>query len=877
MTDPDDTEVAKFLPQENIDMTNGRLAISNHLEFLKEQFIQGVSVNELVVKRTNFIDALLRKLWYQFGFNRFERLALVAVGGYGRADLQPHSDIDILFVTDEKTLPIPLSSIIPNFTSLIWDLKLDLGQSVRTIEECIAEGEKDVTIGTNLLETRLIIGCKDTYQQLTSIVESEYFWPSTEFYAAKVEEQEKRHHSYKDTVYMLEPDIKNNPGGLRDIQTILWICHKKLGIRSLREMQTHKLLTKLEYYELQECQDFLWRIRFALHISITRPDNRLTFDKQQKVADYLGYTGEGNTAVESLMKRFYQTMHSVRELNEIVLQLLEEKIYPERKMPGKIFNQHFIIRGTLIDIIDHDIFITHPETILELFLILTEQPSITGIYVHCIRHLRSARRSINFYLEEKEECRNILKKIIKNPRALSVAFPTMHEHHIIALYMPHWNEILGLMQFDMFHTYTVDEHTMRVLKNIYDLSQKKNPQFTLFKQIYSQIEKPELLFIAALFHDIAKGRGGHHAELGAPDALYFCQLHGYNRYESRLVAWIVRNHLYMSMVAQRRDISDPDVVTEFAKKIGDETFLNYLYCMTVADICATNETEWNGYKDSLFRTLYFSTRNALRRGLENPPDLRLHVRENQQRALEILTKMGMDPISIFKTWGNFRLEYFIRYSPEQISWHTQNIINHNNADHPLILFGQNNITNGTELFIYSKDSVGLFAKVTGVLGEKNLNVLASIIANTTNGYALDTFTFIDKNSEQVPFERLSILRKSITLALTRSDKVAPKVKPMSNKLKQFKVPTIITYLPDKDHKYTSLELSTLDIPGLLAKIGIVLQDNNVVIHAAKITTTGERADDFFSLTDLQGKPLSDETKENLKEQLIIALSTTEEH
>lgn len=863
---------AKFyIPEECIDMTNGRNAINAQLEDMIKDFQRGVSVNELVCARTEFIDELLLKLWEQFNFKKFPNLALVAVGGYGRADLQPHSDIDILFVNDGQ-LPEELNNIIPNFTSLVWDLKLDLGQSVRTLEECITEGKKDVTIATNLIEARFIVGNQNTFAKLTKAVNSDEFWPSDVFYQAKLQEQNDRHHSYKDTVYMLEPDIKNNPGGLRDIQTILWIAHKKLGITTLKEMLTHNLLTRLEYYELQECQDFLWRIRFALHISINKPDNRLTFDRQQKVANLLGYLGEGNTPVETLMRRFYQTMHRVRELNEIVMQLLEEAIHPNKIKNGVMFNSHFIIRGSLIDVVDPELFIKEPQTILELFLILTEQTQLTGIYVQCIRLLRNARRSINYYLDEKIECREIFKKLIKNPRALSVALPTMHEHHIIALYMPHWQEIIGLMQFDMFHTYTVDEHTMRVLKNIYEFTQYRNPNFTLYRQIYAQIDKPELLFIAAIFHDIAKGRGGHHAELGAPDAMYFCQLHNYNRYESRLVAWVVRNHLYMSMIAQRRDISDPEVVTEFAKKVGDETFLNYLYCLSVADICATNDTEWNGYKDSLFRTLYFSARDALRKGLESPPDLRLHVRENQQRALEILTRIGMSPISVFRVWSDFKLEYFIRYSAEQISWHTQNIINHNGSNTPLILFGQNNTTNGSELFIYTKDIPGLFARVTSVLGDKNLNVLASIISNTNNNYALDTFAFIERNGGQVSFERLANLRKAITIALTNPEYKMPKLKPLPAKLKQFKHPTIVTFLLDKDKKGTSLEISTLDIPGLLAKIGQVFQSNDLVIHAAKITTTGERADDFFLLTDSKGTPLTEDMKVTLREQLISSLN-----
>jgi [protein-PII] uridylyltransferase len=859
-----------FWPDSEITMQNGREAIAKQFEDMKEAFFAGVTVNELVLNRSMFIDELMLRLYRQFNFNEYKTLSLVAVGGYGRSDLQPHSDIDILLISREP-ITEALNEQISKFTSLLWDLRLDIGQSVRTLEECFEEGAKDVTIATNYLESRFLAGSEETYDMFKSRVESDMFWPITDFYRAKMAEQNARHSSHKDTIYMLEPDLKNNPGGLRDIQNILWIAHKGFGITGLRELYTNGLLTRMEYLELTECQDFLWRMRFALHLSINKPDNRLTFDRQQKVATYLGYTGEGNTPVETLMKRFYQTLHRVVELNEISMQLMYEKIFPERVIEGKIFNQYFLFRDNLIDVIDPKIFVTRPQIILELFLILTEREELTGIHVNCIRYLRNARRSINYHLYERSECRDTFKRIISHPRALVVALPIMHKHHILSLYMPHWENIVGLMQFDMFHTYTVDEHTMRVLRNIYSFTHEKDSEFSLFRQIYSHISMPELLFIAALFHDIAKGQGGHHAELGAPEALYFCQLHGYNRYESKLVAWVVRNHLYMSMVAQRRDISSPEVVAEFARRVGDENLLNYLYCLTVADICGTNDTEWNSYKDTLLRTLYFEARDALRKGLENPPDLSLHVRENQKRAMEILTAMGNNPLDIFKIWTNLRPEYFIRYLPEQIAWHTQNIINHSGEDRPLVLFGQNKATNGTELFVYAKNSNGLFARVTGVLAEKNLNVLASIISNTSNNYALDTFTFVDNNDSQIDFDRIPAIRKAISTALAASEFKPSRIKPMSQKLKQFKHPTIVTFLDDSNKSVTSFEISTLDIPGLLAKIAGVFSDNELVIHAAKITTTGERADDFFTVTDKNGNAISQQGKESLREQLVSKL------
>ncbi|WP_019000337.1 [protein-PII] uridylyltransferase [Succinimonas amylolytica] len=863
---------AAFLPSDAITMENGRAAIKQQIRCMAELFSGGSPVNELVQFRTAFTDLLLKKIWSQFQLVDFPELALVAVGGYGRGDLQPHSDIDILIVSPDS-IPEEVNSCISSMTGLLWDLKLDLGLSVRTIAECISEGRKDVTIATNLMETRLITGNRDTYDKLIGATREPDFWTPQDFFLAKIEEQNNRYHYYKDTVYMLEPDLKNNPGCLRDIQTMLWISEKALGIKSIRELQSRKLLSRIECYELTDCQDFLWRIRFALHLTISKPDNRLTFDRQRAIAENLGYTGEGNAPVERLMKRFYQTTHTVHELNKIVTQLIRMKLFSEELPKKTVHCQPFIFRGSLIDVLDHNIFIKKPEIILELFITLTERKELTGIYVECIRSLREARRHLGSRLSEKKECRELFKKLIANPRSLKVAFPLMHEHHILGMFIPRWNAIRGLMQFDMFHQYTVDGHTIRVLENIYWFAFGNDPRFTLFRQIYNEIDKPELLFLAALFHDIGKGRGGHHAAMGAPDALYFAKLLGYNRFESKLVSWIVRMHLYMSIVAQRRDISDPEVVADFAREVGDETFLNYLYCMTVADINATNDNEWNSYKDSLFRTLYFSARDAMRKGLENPPDLNLHIRENQKRALGPLVKIGLSPASVFKIWNNFRPEYFIKYQPEQISWHTSNIIAHRNeADLPLILFAQNHNTRCTELFIYTRDTDGIFAKVCAVLGSKKLNIMAATISNTNENYALDTFSFTQNDGTPLPADRMSSLRKSLTGALMSDNYRAPAIAMRSERLDLFRIPTLVSFLKNREHRTSELEISTLDVPGILARISSVFQKHRLSLHAAKITTTGERADDFFSLTNTDGSMLSEQQKSEIEKDITDILA-----
>ena len=456
---------------------------------------------------------------------------------------------------------------------------------------------------------------------------------------------------------------------------------------------------------------------------------------------------------------------------------------------------------------------------------------------------------------------------------MGLAITLVHEHSILAAYLPQWGQIVGQMQFDMFHAYTVDEHTHRLLKNIHRFIQPKNErEQPLFREVHSRLPKPELLLLAALFHDIAKGRGGDHSELGSSEALYFCQLHGLDRYESRLVAWLVRQHLLFSVTAQRRDIYDPDVVNEFAEKIRDEQHLDYLYCLTVADICATNDTLWNDWKGTLLRELYFATQKALRLGLENPPDLKLRIRENQRKALELLHQLGVADEATLALWQEFKADYFMRHSPEQISWHTQHILTHDKGE-PLVLFGHHAARGGTELFIYCRDMPGLFATVATILGHKGLNIHDAQIMNSKDGYVMDTFVVLEPNGDAVAEERLPSLRKGLTNALNNPDMLLPKPRPLSRRHRQFTVPTRVIFLPNKgDKKHTLIELTALDRPGLLAQIGAVFQQCAVIVHAAKITTIGERVEDFFSLTRRDGDLLAPDDEQRLREKLVAELN-----
>ncbi|KFZ37173.1 protein-PII uridylyltransferase [Shewanella mangrovi] len=844
-----------------------KASLNEHLQSLSQRFVAREKISELVKERTRFVDELLIEHWHQAGLVH-DAIALIAVGGYGRGELLPHSDIDLLFLVP-PVLTADEEAKLTQFIAFLWDTGLEIGHSVRTLEQTLEHGRDDITIATNLLEARLLAGPESAFDVLYDKIREHDFWPSSLFFQAKRDEQRQRH--AKANAFDLEPNIKTCPGGLRDIQTVAWVAIRHFNAANLTELVAHDFLEPLELDELLESQSFLWELRFALHMIAGRDENRLLFDLQRQVAEMMGYKDATQLAVEQMMKRYYRTVRRIMELNEMLLQLFKRATLGDtHALEIQPIDELYQRRGRFLEALSPDIF-KKPKEIIRLFLYAARNSNIQGIYAPTLRALRNARRQLVQPLMERADCRKVLMEILKHPRGI-FAFSLMHKHGILSAYLPAWRAIEGQMQFDLFHAYTVDEHTHRLLLNIDKFSQQEQrDEFPLGAILINQLPKKGLLVLAAIFHDIGKGRGGDHSKLGAVDALEFCQLHGLNSHDGRLVSWLVENHLTMSITAQRRDISDPDVVADFADKVRDASHLSYLYCLTVADICATNEHTWNSWKGSLLRDLYYSAQRVLARGKEKPVDIRGRVREHQAKAKKDLLRRGIKEKNLDELWHRLRADYFLRYQPTQIAWHAEAIIKHR-EDTPLVLISKHMTRGGTELFIYCKDRPKLFATVMAVLDNKNINVHDAGIMMTKDNYAFDSFVILEQDGKPVSqLSRIQSIRKALEKALADVPKM-PKFRKMARIMKPFSVPTQVSFIPSKRQRATMMELIALDAPGLLAKVGETFYRCGFTLQSAKITTIGERAEDFFILQTEEGKALDELQQQQLQEALVTTLS-----
>lgn len=829
--------------------------------YLHDQFMQGRRIDEVLYKHAWFIDQLLCATWDSMVTE--PGAALVAVGGYGRGDLLPASDIDLMILTQPR-VNAALRSQIERYLTFLWDTGLQVGHSVRTVRQCVREAKADVTVVTNLIEARHVCGARNLFDAMVRATGPDQVWPTHRYFREKFAEQTARHQRYEHSEHSLEPNVKDGPGGLRDIQMIGWVAKRHFGAQRLLDLIRHGYLTESEYQTLDRARAFLWRLRFALHSLTGRREDRLLFDHQRSVARMFGFTADGNRGVEQFMRDYYRTAREVSRLNEMLLQHFQEVILAAgRREQVEAINNRFQLQGDSIAVRNDNIFQRYPFALLELFLLIQQDPRVNGVRASTIRLVRESLHLIDDNFRADIRNRSLFLEIIRQPRMVGHELRRMHRYGVLGAYLPEFAAIEGLMQFDLFHIYTVDEHTLFVVRNmrLFGLEEYAR-RFPLCKRVLQAIPKQELLYLGGIFHDIAKGRGGDHSELGAADAEAFCRRHQLAEFDARLVGWLVRNHLLMSRTAQREDINDSDTINRFAATVCDVMHLNYLFLLTAADMAGTNPKLWNSWKAALLGDLYEKTLRTLRRGLENPIDKDGRIAEIKAEARALLDGRLPRGAAADSIWQGLGDDYFIRHSPDEIARHTTAIAQQGTNKQPLVLVQELTGRGGSEIFIYMPDHDNIFSRSVRTMDRLGLNILDARIITSASGYTLDTFIVLENDGEPVRGrERIDDIRSRLAAALTtldqpmvRTSHVAPR------RLRHFSVPTQVRFSTDDMNGRTVMEVIATDQPGFLAAVGTAMETCGARLQGAKIATYGERVEDIFFVTDRHNRPLADEAK-----------------
>ncbi|MFV5509214.1 [protein-PII] uridylyltransferase [Acinetobacter sp. 197] len=847
---------------------------------LQESFENGQSIRDIILARSNLIDEALQFLWQHAELDQTD-LALFAVGGYGRREMLPYSDVDIMILSEDEISP-EQEQLISIFISSLWDVgNFKPGISVRTINECVNQASSDLSVATTLIEARLITGNENLCKWPRRIVSRT--WTDKTFFDAKMDEQHKRYAQHNNTESNLEPDIKNAPGGIRDINQIGWIAKRHFRVNRIYDLVHLGFISEFELGVLEEAESFLWEIRHHLHRLTKRDENRLLFDYQRDIAAKFGYVREEghhpNYPIEQFMKRYYRTAQQVSTLNEMLLAYFNESVItprlPQYERQIEEINENFKLVDGKLAVQHHKIFSENPSAILEIFYLLANRPEIEGIRARTLRLLTLAGKRIDHDFRDNPVHQALFMAIIRSPHRLYDTMVAMKRYGVLGNYIPAFGQIMGLMQYDLFHIYTVDAHTLLLLRN---LNRFKEPEFakefTVVSSVFQRLTRRDIVYLAAIFHDIAKGRGGDHSELGASDAIKFCRSHGFTERESNLVAWLIQNHLVMSVTAQKKDISDPDVVKEFAEKMGDMEHLDYLYTLTVADINATNPKLWNTWRASLMRQLYTQARDVIRSGLGRPVDYQMLIEDTKFAASELLVQdFSLDEVE--KVWQELGDDYFLKETADEIAWHTRAILQHGDNPAPLVLMRahRNYAQDAVQIFIYTQDQPNLFATTVAILDRMNLDVQDARIITATKAFSLDTYVVLDRFGTLLTDpEREATVIEALKDALSHSDEYPGLMqRRIPRQLRHFDIENTVDISINPALNQNMVEIATLDHPGLLAKIGGLFMMQGLDIHSAKIATLGERAEDIFFVTKKNGIPMTPTESQEFAAALKAAL------
>jgi [protein-PII] uridylyltransferase len=809
---------------------------------LQARFESGAAPGELLRGLRAAVDAQLREVWSSCGMPG--DLALVAVGGYGRGELYPYSDIDLLVLLP-RAADAALTASLERLVGTLWDVGLEVGHSVRTIEECLEAAEQDITVQTTLLESRLLAGNRVLFRSFVQRT-SAALDPSG-FLEAKQLEQQQRHARSQET--NLEPNIKETAGGLRDLQTILWIA-RAAGIgKTWRDLAARELITQAEVREIRREERFLQILRIRLHYIAGRREDRLLFDHQTALAAQFGLRDRAHLlASEQLMQRYYRAAKAVSQLNTILLQNLTALIEPPHDRELHPINERFGTRGELLEATSPDLYERAPAALLETFVLLQQHHEVKGISAGTLRALWRGRRLIDAAFRRKPEHRELFMSILRSPSRVYRQLLLMNRYGVLGRYLPAFGRIVGQMQHDLYHVYTVDEHILKVVRNLRRFAVPELAhEFPLCSRLMSDFERPEVLYLAGLFHDIAKGRGGDHSALGAVDAARFARSHSLSREDSALVAWLVENHLVMSATAQKQDISDPDVVRQFAGRVENERRLAALYLLTVADIRGTSPKVWNAWKGKLLEDLFHLTRRLL---TGHHGSIESSVQARQEEALAKLRLYAIPENAHEQFWRQLDIPYFLRHDPQEIAWHTRLLYYRATTDVPVVKARLSPAGEGLQVMVYVQDQKELFARICGFFEKINYDIHEAKIYTTRGGYALDTFQVQDPLSREPHYrERMSYIEYELAQRLLHKSPLPPLAKPrLARQLRHFPISPEVNIQPDDKGTYQVLSVIAGDRPGLLSRIARVLTAYDINLHTAKINTLGARAEDVFLVT-----------------------------
>ncbi len=866
--------------------------IAAHDQSLHERFRAGADIETLLAQRAACVDQCILGLWNAVNWpdSASRALGLFAVGGYGRGELHPHSDVDVLVVSETDIAPF--AEDIEQFVRSLWNLGLEIGHGVRTLEECRSAAAADLTIATSLLERRQLAGAPELDQQLGNLFAYDEIWPQAKFFRAKVDEQEKRHKHYDNVSYGLEPDVKSSPGGLRDVHTIDWIMRRSFGLQRRENAASRGFIEHDDAESLSASHTFLKRVRWGLHMIVGRKQEQLRFEYQHELADLFGYPGNNIKArIEAFMHDYYKHVQALVGVSDLLLQQFDEAILRVHAAPViRPLNDRFVIHDEYLAVKDEDVFEKQPWAMMEMMVVLAHRPDIGGVRASTIRLVRQAVKQVDDAFRSSPRVAFLFLQLLRSPYTLVSQLNRMRRYGLLQRYIPEFGDVVGQMQHDLFHIYTVDAHTLQLIRNLRRFRYRSaREKFPVAAHCIKRLRRLEPLYIAGLFHDLGKGKDGDHSELGARDVVLFCKRLGLSAEQAELAEWLVRQHLAMSRVSQGEDLSDPEVIRAFAQFVGNRTRLDYLYTLTVADITATDPSLWNTWRAALMSQLYTETRKVLRRGSDVSPGRAEKVRDAQRLALKRLEKNGMNADMAARIWDDPPDEFFLVHSPRHIAEFTELLGQRDCEDQPLVAVRdaprQLEGEGATLVFVATRDTPELMLLTLARLSLMGLSIHAAWLSNTRGGMRFATYIVLDEEKGYLgrSKRRFTAITEELVTALqtpqskTQVDEAVAKISARRprRELQYFHVPVKVQFDEDDGLEASSLQIECRERPGVLTLIVRILVGHDLTIRSARVSTLGERVEDSFIVTQADGAPVSGSERQNalaesIRKQLVEA-------